>query len=340
MFNGVIKRWLPPLVWVYFTLLFGWATVYWLTGDRNGHLALVNALAVYLFIPLPIVLLANLFLRRREIWIALAVRSGLFLYFWGGLFLPRLERPPERTSALKVMTYNTLGHHEHTEAALDVLRAELADVVFLQEVNHALAAVLHEEFWEDYPYQILDPQESVRGMGIISRFPIRFSGQSLPLDWVGAPQVLEMEWEGETVTLVNFHMWSTNVAPREIVEFNFRGRETQAAALADLARGVDGPLIVAGDGNATSLSTAYKIMAAELSDAWQEAGWGFGHTFPGSAIDGSAWPRIGNWFVPQWLVRIDYVFHSEHWATDAHLAPFDGGSDHRGVIATLVLPEE
>jgi endonuclease/exonuclease/phosphatase (EEP) superfamily protein YafD len=37
-------------------------------------------------------------------------------------------------------------------------------------------------------------------------------------------------------------------------------------------------------------------------------------------------------------MRIDYIFHSSHWSTvDAHTAPFDGVSDHRGVVAELKL---
>ena len=42
--------------------------------------------------------------------------------------------------------------------------------------------------------------------------------------------------------------------------------------------------------------------------------------------------------VPRWLIRIDYVFHSRHWrAVSARNGRIDGKSDHRPVIATLVL---
>jgi endonuclease/exonuclease/phosphatase family metal-dependent hydrolase len=81
-------------------------------------------------------------------------------------------------------------------------------------------------------------------------------------------------------------------------------------------------------------------MQAPLHDTWQEAGFGFGHTFPGSDIPGSSRPKFGNWYVPQWLTRIDYVFVSSHWGvSSASMAQFDGVSDHRGVVAELVLGE-
>jgi len=42
--------------------------------------------------------------------------------------------------------------------------------------------------------------------------------------------------------------------------------------------------------------------------------------------------------VPRWLVRIDYVFHSRDWrAVAARTGRIDRKSDHRPVIATLVL---
>ena len=95
------------------------------------------------------------------------------------------------------------------------------------------------------------------------------------------------------------------------------------------------PLIVAGDANATDLSDAYAFLSDDLVDSWREAGAGFGHTYPSSSSPGI--PALNLRF-PNWLVRIDYIFHSEHWeAIDARVAPSSGGSDHRAVIAELVL---
>jgi endonuclease/exonuclease/phosphatase family metal-dependent hydrolase len=75
-----------------------------------------------------------------------------------------------------------------------------------------------------------------------------------------------------------------------------------------------------------------------LEDSWREAGFGFGHTFPGAQNEWSSRPAIAGWDVPQWLVRIDYVFHSTHFDTLAvRTAQFDGMSDHRGVVASLAL---
>ena len=97
------------------------------------------------------------------------------------------------------------------------------------------------------------------------------------------------------------------------------------------------PVLALGDANTTDLSAAYHNVTGTLGDAWREAGFGFGHTFPGAQNDFSSRPAIAGWDVPQWMVRIDYVFHSQEFAAiEAHTAQPDGVSDHRGVVARLV----
>ncbi len=119
-----------------------------------------------------------------------------------------------------------------------------------------------------------------------------------------------------------------------------REREEQARALAALAQARRGPLIIAGDLNATDQNRAYQIIAQELADAWRRAGWGWGHTFPGSptAALGGSRPTVLGVPVPMWLIRIDYIFYSRELdAISARLAPTSDASDHRGVVATLTL---
>ena len=108
---------------------------------------------------------------------------------------------------------------------------------------------------------------------------------------------------------------------------------------ADFTARTPGPLIVAGDANAADLSRPYRTLTSgHLRDAWREAGFGLGSTFPGSTVPASSRWKLGSWYVPQWLVRIDYIFISPHWGVaTAGMAQFDGVSDHRGVVAELVL---
>lgn len=340
-FSQRLQRWLIPAIWVYFTLLFGWALLYLASGDRFSYVALLNNLAVYLFWPLPIALILAPFLRRREVWLGCALGVALFAWLWGELFIPRLGRQAISGSELKVMTFNVLGNHRQVAPIVATIRAEGADVVLIQELNPTLAAAIRAELTDLYPYQVLDPEPGVTGMGVISRYPLRRMQATLPLDWVGDPQLVRMQWEGRPVTLVNFHMYPSGLGTPGAVNYVNRAREDQARALAEFStrEAAQTPLIAVGDANVTDLSDAYRIVSHVLQDAWREAGFGLGHTFPGSDIPGSARPRIAGWPVPQWLARIDYIFYSPQWvATSAYLARVDGVSDHRGVIAVLMLP--
>ena len=322
----------------YLVLLLVWLMAYLLTGDRFTFIALVNYLAVYLFFPLPLVLIVALLCKERNLWIGFSLGLIAFLWLWGGLFVPSLKRPSPTEPSLTVMTYNVLAWHQYNEAVLQTIRAEDPDIVLLQELNRGLARTLETELGEEYPYQVLEPVDNPTGIGVISKYPIHPTGEQLSLKWVGGPQVLKLLWNGETVKLVNFHMYpTTSLGPANVVEASIRLREAEARLLADLAH-LSGPAIMGGDANSAPLSKSYRILTSELQDAWHPAGFGLGHTFPGSTIPGSDRPRLGSWYVPPWLVRIDYVFHSADWVTlSARLARFDGVSDHRGVVVVLKL---
>jgi vancomycin resistance protein VanJ len=340
--KNTIRRYAIALVWVYYTLLFLWAALYFVTGDRYGVMAIINSLALYIFLPLPLVLPLAIIFRRRELWLGLAGGVILFIWLWGGLFIPRTSQPHTEGQSLSVMTYNVLGTQGQTTPAIEVIRMENADIVFLQEVNTALAKAIEEELSDQYPYQVLDPYDDVTGMGTISKFPIHPTGETLPLEWVGTPQILSLDWNGQEIKLINFHMWATGLASPKLIALNYRAREAQALYLADFARvtAYQIPVIVGGDANFTDLSDAYKLVTDVLIDSWREAGFGFGHTTPGCDRAGGSRPHFYGVAVPRWLVRIDYVFHSTHFAAvETRLAQFDGVSDHRGVIAKFVLEE-
>jgi endonuclease/exonuclease/phosphatase (EEP) superfamily protein YafD len=336
------KFYLGSLSWGYLVLLFGWLLAYLATGDHFGYLGLLHMLAVYFFIPLPVVLLAAAICRQRSLWIGFGTGLIVFLWLWGALFWPVRWRVGEHHtsdgSSLTVMTYNVLARHDLIQPLIATIRAENADVVFLQELNAGLAQALQNELSTAYPYQVLRPVDNPSGIGVISKYPIQPDAVQLPSQWVGDPILLRLAWKGQTVRLVNFHMFpTTRLTSPEVVSRHFRIREAQATLLVDYARQA-GPVILAGDANAAPLNQTYKILTADFQDAWQETGFGLGHTFPGSDIPGSSRPRIGEWSVPQWLVRIDYVFYSNHWeALSARLALIDGVSDHRGVVAVLRL---
>ena len=85
-----------------------------------------------------------------------------------------------------------------------------------------------------------------------------------------------------------------------------------------------------GDFNVNDRQPNYRRIRRSLKDAHREAGRGFGLTFPNANL------QLGRFKVPP-LIRIDYVFHNDAIeATAAHTAA-NPESDHRAVVADLVL---
>lgn len=340
--GATIKRYLIAAIWVYYTLLLIWAFFHFLTGDRYPVFALLNVVAHFFFIPLPIAALVAILTRRRELWLGLGLSMLVFVILWGRLFLPKNTNIDDAQAALVVMTYNVFADNHDIESQVDLIRDIDADVVFIQELDTRLAGAIEKEFADLYPYRVLDPVDNATGMGMISKFPMILTEERLPLNWVGTPQILKLEWEGREMILVNFHMWATGLARLDVVEMNFRAREAQALYLLDFARTAswENPVIVAGDANTTSLSDVHRMLRKNLVDSWMEAGFGMGHTYPGRNTPGEDSPQLYGIPVPRWLARIDYVFHSDQLrAVNASLAPYDGVSDHRAVVVTLVPRE-
>jgi endonuclease/exonuclease/phosphatase (EEP) superfamily protein YafD len=320
----------------YLALLFCWFLLYLIFGDGFGYLGLANALAVYFFFPLPIALLAAWASRDSRLLAVGLLAAGIFAWLWGPLFWP----PPGVEADgpfLRVMTVNVLGKGGQADSVLASIRAAEADLVFIQEFTPDLASSLSLDLKEDLPYQVLSPGYGSDGLAVFSRYPIERLDVVLQGSWRGDPQVLRMDWEGRAVTLVNFHTISTGGLWPRWVRYTSRERLETLNSLADFAAGEVGPVIVAGDANTTRLNEPYKQLDLALDDAWWEAGWGLGHTFPGQLDPDDWFTQVSFFFIPHWLVRIDHIFYSAQFqASSAELADFNGGSDHRGVVADLV----
>lgn len=332
------------LALAYFALLFSWAILLALFGDRWSLLFLLSSFAPYLFAPLPIIFLIAIATRRREIWIGFAISVALAAWMYGGLFVPRVSPTVAREEMLTVMTYNLLDMGRPCESAADTIRKANPDVVAIQELNPPTAELIVRDLAREYPYQILDPQNGTHGMGILSRVPLLVDDTRLPGEWVGVPQVATIEWRGQTVTFINTHPMPTNFGLHDYflatdqVEWTIHERERDVEVVTNFAAARSEPVIVLGDFNMTDTSEAYQIITRTFGDSWREAGWGLGHTFPAPDASGESRIALAGIPLPTWLVRIDYVFHSQHWkTTSAQIGQWDGVSDHRPVIAKLVL---
>jgi endonuclease/exonuclease/phosphatase (EEP) superfamily protein YafD len=299
--------------------------------------------AFYVFMLLtPFVCIAT-FYRVRLLQIASLMVVGLFLFTFGKFFTFGQKPAPSSHNVLRVMTYNMLVYTPEVHAVINVIREENVDIVFIQETSFAMAEIFENEMKDVYPYQIHHPSDIPTGLSVVSKHPLEAINHDLGDSWVGAPILLDIDWNGQVVHIVNFHMDPTSLGvmatPNRAFEVAEMRRE-HARRLVEFLHNTPGPAILAGDANDVFLNDPYiKLIDSGLQDAWVEGGFGLGHTFPGNKGPGTSRPRVNGIYIPEWLVRIDYIFVTSEWEVlSTHIAGTDGYSDHRAVVATLRMP--
>lgn len=322
-----------------------WFVLYLAFADRWWWLFVANSLAPILYFPVPVAVVAAALLGRRRLAWAGAVPLGIAAYLWLGSYLPaRLDGPAtvDPGGTLTAVTYNVRAGNDDAHDIAAAILASGAEVVALQELNEALGVELAALLAATHPYVDLAPCPPCGdwgSLGVFSAYPV----EPVPVDLAGPsarnPQTTLLHHPRGDVLVVNVHNLSTprfpQIWPAEVARA-VASREAVAAALVELARRSDLPVVAMGDFNTTERSGAYRALTSEFADAWRKAGFGFGSTFHGGAPESGPW-RLA---VPDWLLRIDYVFHSAEMATMAvKVEPWRAASDHRPVKAVLALPE-
>jgi endonuclease/exonuclease/phosphatase family metal-dependent hydrolase len=176
---------------------------------------------------------------------------------------------------------------------------------------------------------------------VVSRFPLRDCRvEQIPYRGESHTYVrCVVHVNGVDVDLVNVHLKSPreglNAARHEqadgIGEWqqNFADRLGQATQLAADISGRQRPLILAGDLNAPESSPVLRqLLGRGLRDAFSSAGWGYGYTH-GHSLK----PRIS-------FLRIDHILVSSEIGVTDSFAGGKDASDHRPVIADLLLARE
>lgn len=292
---------------------------------------LVNAFLPFAFAPLGLALpLALLTRSRLAIGSALSV-AVIFAGVYGDYVLPfKNSQNPAGRLGLQVMNFNLGPGQAQPEQLVAVIRRANADVVAVEELTPAIAAHLQTDLSEQYPYMLLDPQSE--SVGVLSRYPIFNAQWRSPTQGGRSYLHAQLAWHAQLIHLVIVHPF-----PPEIVWYGQSRipiglRETEAsqtiAEVAQWVKTLDGPKMVVGDFNMSDQTPAYAQLRAVLHDAYREAGWGLGFTFPNNLhVDGQP--------VPGPFVRIDYIFHSADLLAQEAYVDCGGSSDHCYLVARL-----
>ncbi len=324
------SSWAAKIAWLYLVAALALLGLGWVLEDRVSLLTTLTSLRFYWLAPSVLLPLVALAVSRRWLFALGLVPVGVFVWLFGGLWLPPQRAADPDRPTLSVASYNVLVLNQNLPGVVKTIRATGADVIGFQELGPEIADGLRIHLIDAYPFQITDVEN-----GVISRYPITRTHSTLGGTWGpdSPPQVYRLDVQGQTVTMINTHQFAPITFDLSYaVPWVLRMRRQQAEIVADFARGEQRqgrPVIMTTDLNATDQNSVHRIIGGVLRDAWREAGWGLGLTWRFQ----HQLPVIGP---STWLARIDHVFFSDDWtAVDARLGPWDGRSDHRPVVATL-----
>ena len=262
----------------------------------------------------------------RAGWLAL-LQIALLIYAccaFGWLMLPKPTLPPP-DDTISVITFNVQGSNARLDRAVDWLLAADADIVALQETRDGYDSRL-AQLVAAYPHEA----HIENGVRVFSRLPI-LSREVLILEespgWLALKLLLVHD--GRELALYAAHLALPRAHDAVKAGFGWEmaraydesRRNAQIRRLLQLLRGETAPVIVAGDFNMSDSSLIYDAIALQLDDAWREVGHGAGRTWPLAHAIG--WHSA----IPP-LLRIDYLWHSEHLRAATAELGADVGSDH------------
>ncbi|GAA3153410.1 endonuclease/exonuclease/phosphatase family protein [Planomonospora alba] len=272
-----------------------------LLPELGGFTPVLESLLPWLGAAVPLLLLGALLARSRLAAAAALAPAAV----WGVMFGPVLLRtPPGGPHDLSVATLNVgVTNDASGRAVRDVARGR--DLFAAQELTPGGPAA--EELDALFPHKV-----QISTVGLWSRFPIVEQGKAdIGLDWVRALRAV-VETPGGMVTVYVVHLASAR--PGETAQ---RDRTlVQARRLVDADDSEH--LLLLGDLNTATTDRKRAHLVPPLADAQQEAGTGFGFTWPAS------FP----------VTRPDHILYRGLAATEAGVEPAVG-SDHRAAVASF-----
>ena len=298
-------------------------------GDLVWWLALINHVAMWGFLPLPLFLLlaSRRPCRRNLLYLMPALLIATLVL--GPLLVPYL--PPTSTRPLlRILSFNVLFNNPAPAALFHTIRTADADVVALQEVQPALMQRLVQEFGTAYPYSVIAPTHPYGTPAIFSRVPFQET-QILDLQADRSAVLVHIEHAGQPVIIVSAHLlaygleWVSWSELPQVVSQRVADQQQQARRiLAATAAAPQTAVIVACDCNSPETAGTARLFYGAFQSSARVAGWSWpAFSHPGAQPD----------LAPN---HIDYVFYRGPLQAVAHYRLQDqGGSDHHPIVAVF-----
>jgi endonuclease/exonuclease/phosphatase (EEP) superfamily protein YafD len=263
------------------------------------------------------VMLALVALRRRWGACAVLVAAGAVSAASVLPYVPLTfgaEPAAAATAPLKVLSINVSYRPFLARRLLEIIREADADVLVVQELTPHAESVL-SALDNDFPYNRKFPANGPYGIGLWSRYELE-SGATIA---IGRRPAIEARVRGPSsvFTVVGVHL-SAPVTRRRAA-----ARNQELLALAAHTAAIEGPLIVAGDFNATPYSPYFVewLESTGLTDSRR------GRTLSVS------WPTM----LPIAGIPIDHITVNADFETLSHRRLPNFESDHYGLFVELAL---
>jgi len=318
------------IITLYTTFILVWIVARILFFDQFWPVALLNTIAQYLFVPLPILLIITVWNQDSVSFAKLTIPSIIFVILFSYWFWPLLPKQIDNDEQLiTVMSFNILYSNQNHKAIIDSIRFSKPDIVGFQELTQTSAQSIENHLQADYPYSTLPLLKPGQSAGLLSKFPIK------QVEWFDLPPLdialHTTVWiKGRTVHVFVVHLSPNNFFDHSITEFvplvkeRYKRRKNETIQLKQIVQGTNGPILLLCDCNMTDTSEAYVRLNTVLNDSFRQVGWGLGHTFQP--------PHL---FFP--IQRIDYVWYSDDFTPIQAYVGIDGRSDHLPIVATVRL---
>lgn len=329
----------------YLTVLLIHLAMRFILRDRFWWSGFFNNFTPFAFFPLVIFFPLAIVLRSRRTLLAqlpFALMAGIMVI---PIFVPDLGfnlRASASASTLKIITFNM---HRNMPALMNpwVLDQD-ADIVLVQEVPNSSGYFrLTPKLSSIYPYFASHTAWTrAGGNAILSKYEL-ISVEDLQIDpnnVRSTQQRIVINFNGQDIAIYNVHLASvTRDRPRIRIRatgfidlalrYDATERDKQIRWLINTLKNEKLPFIVAGDFNMSDQMAIYHDVAAVMNDSFRQAGIGLGTTWP-VGEEATSVPDL----LPA-FVRIDYIWHSDHFrAVKAAVGP-NLGSDHLPVFGEL-----
>ncbi len=354
-YGGMFQKFLKFARWGTIALTFGYAAwvmfvIYMVEYKAEDH----HLSSVFMYLPqyiwiFPLFVLGFLQLvlwQWKLFFIDIGVAAVVLFFFmdyvWAG--------PKEASGPTVTLVTNNIGEG-HNTTINKFAETEQADIIALQDCN---AQIRGPKYAEEFPDRYVGGYDQFL---LISKFPIRNGGLLPMVDAENRPVAswFELDVNGRALYVFNLHMPTPRDQMNAVRGFGmfasvtarvkpgghaeevykagkefFKKQYELAQQMVDVTKQADKPFIVCGDFNIPTHGKIYHFYKANWTEAFAEAGRGYGCTFPG---DAKITKIAGPW------MRLDNIYSGGGLKAVHAVAETGRNSQHLGMAAKFELPK-